>query len=229
MTVHRILLSGGTGKRVGAAVPKQFLQLAGVPVLCHSARTLRDWSLPGEFVVVAPEEHIDQTRQCLQSIECRITSGGETRHESTLAGIAMIRNEIANGDLILIHDAARPLITRIELDRLYQAMQNAEYAASSLVGPVSETIVRVQSGEPPLFDRIVPRGELRAVKTPQIFRAKFLDQMLGARGEFTDLLSWIGAAGLDAILVPCESSNIKLTSPEDLPLLETFARARKNL
>lgn len=218
---------------MGIETPKQFLTLANKPVIVHSAQTLGHLDFAGnrilgEMIVIAPSEYQEATRAALGSLECRITSGGETRQESTLSGLAAL-DGIANGeDIVLIHDAARPLITPQEVKRLCDGLEsNPDFDIASLVGPVSETIVSVQPNSAAHLDQPVPRDTLRAVKTPQALRWKIVDRLREFHGDFTDLLSWAHAAGLPGLLVPCDPANIKLTSPADLPLLESLAASGK--
>lgn len=218
MKNHIILLSGGSGSRMGAAEPKQFLKLGGIEVICHSARTLQKWSQDGELVCVAPPEWMEKTRTLLGS-DWRVVSGGDTRHKSTLCGISALKAP-APGDVIYIHDAARPLITAAELNRLHESFAaHPGMPISSLAGPVHETIARIDGDA---FAGIVPRDELRAVKTPQAFRYSAWAALSGCTGEFTDLLSWAARAGLPAVLAEAGPANIKMTTQADLKQLEAL-------
>lgn len=223
---------------MGLETPKQFLQLAGKSVIEHSAETLRQIAEThgnlGQLVVIAPAEYLAETERALSSIkakfcgELRITSGGESRQESTLKGLAALDGSAAEEDFILIHDAARPLISQNEVTRLCEELEsNSDFEIASLVGPVSETIVSVKSNDQRAFDQPVPRDTLRAVKTPQALRWKAVNRLRNVHGEFTDLLSWAHAAGLAGLLVTCDPGNIKLTSPADLSLLESLVAAGK--
>lgn len=221
MNVHRILLSGGTGSRLGAKTPKQFLMLGSKPVLRHSADTLEHWSIPGSFICAAPAEHIEETQRNL-SARWKVVSGGDSRHSSTLKALSAL-DQSNPEDLIFIHDAARPLITQAEIERLRLAMEeDPEILIGSLVGPVHDTIVRVRDNGTRSAG-IVPRDELRSVKTPQALRVSALPALLHHSGEFTDLLSWAAQAGLESRLAQADSANIKMTTVADLRWLETLA------
>lgn len=212
---------------MGLEQPKQFLLLAGQPVILHSAATLAHVSTE-PITVIAPANFHSETRSALKGIECRITSGGESRQESTLKGLATLAETASSEDIVLIHDAARPLITIEEVRRLCDSLRsNPGFDIASLVGPVSETIVRIKPGNENELGEPVPRDELRAVKTPQAIRWRAIDRLKKFSGDFTDLLSWAHAAGLPGLLVPCDPANVKLTSPSDLPLLESLIGPRK--
>jgi 2-C-methyl-D-erythritol 4-phosphate cytidylyltransferase len=221
MRVHRILLSGGTGSRMGVQEPKQFLSLGGKPVLAWSAQTLENFPAPGNLVCVAPGEHMEQT-QTILGIRWQVVCGGEDRHSSTLKGLDALVPDPE--DLIFLHDAARPLITASEVQRLFDAMQGP-VQAGSLTGPVHDTIVRIKDGGR-LSAGIVPREQLRSVKTPQALRAVALPQLRMHNAAYTDLLGWAEAANLSAVLVESDPANIKLTTASDLRILEAMTRAR---
>ncbi len=206
---------------MGAQEPKQFLLLAEKPVLAWSAQTLENWSAPGSLVCVAPEEHLAQTQSILSG-RWTIVPGGDSRHSSTLKGLDALEPDPE--DLVFIHDAARPLITQGEVQRLFEAMQGS-VQVGSLTGPVHDTIVRIKDGGR-LSAGIVPRDKLRCVKTPQALRAVALARLREHSGAYTDLLSWAEAANLQAILVDSDAANIKLTTAGDLRILESMARSQ---
>lgn len=211
---------------MGAEEPKQFLPLAGRPVLAWSASTLESWSLPGSLVCVAPQDHLERTKSIL-SAGWIVVAGGNSRHSSTLNGLDALDMEAE--DLVFIHDAARPLITEREVQRLFDAMQGTAEIAS-LTGPVHDTIVKIKDGE--WSAGIVPREELRSVKTPQALRARALTRLRQHNAPYTDLLSWAEAASLPAVLVEADAANIKMTTAADLRILEAmavgFLETRKN-
>lgn len=217
MNLHCILLSGGTGERMAAGKPKQFIELLGIPVLRWSALTLSNFS-KRRLTVVAPANLLAETRSMLEGIESVVVPGGSTRHDSTLCGIRSIAKEIhLQSDIVLIHDAARPVIRHAELSRLCDLFKDETILCSSLVGPIVETIVQSRDGK--TSDGIADRDQLRAVKTPQALRANALRALLEVEGNFTDLLSWAHATGLKAGLALAEETNVKLTSQGDLDLM----------
>lgn len=221
MKVHRILLSGGTGSRLAAAEPKQFLILGSKPVIRHSADTLEQWPVPGRLICAAPSEYVEKTQSILSG-SWRVVSGGVSRHSSTLKSLEAL-GQTDDDDLILIHDAARPLITEAEVQRLRLAMEaNPHILIGSLVGLVHDTIVRAKDAGSRSAG-IVPREELRSVKTPQVLRASALPALARHTADYTDLLSWAAEADLDALLVECDQANIKMTTAADLRILEALA------
>lgn len=220
--LHFILLSGGVGARVGAAQPKQFLQLHGKPVLLHSIEAIHQARPAARLVVVAPAEHLEATRRLAESLFDALVVGGATRHASTLAALeALPLATLPEADLVLIHDAARPILEAAELDELEAAVARSRDGIASLVAPLTETVVEAAVVSGPML-RPLDRTRLFAVKTPQAARAAALRTMLqrAPEGEYTDLLTWAAAAGLGAELAPAGQRNLKLTSLHDLAVLE---------
>ncbi len=222
MKVHGILLSGGTGERMGAGQPKQFLTLLDMPVLRWSAESLSSFC-ERPLVVVAPAAFLSKTREILSGLETLVVEGGASRHDSTLCGILALSTPAAD-DIVFIHDAARPLISPAELRRLQSQFEDPSLLCASLVGPVVETIVKTDE-DGRQSAGIVNRESLRAVKTPQAFRFRAWETLQKTTGAFTDLLSWAEAARIPAALCAADASNTKLTSPSDLVHLASLAKA----
>jgi len=229
MALHCIVLSGGTGSRLGLEIPKQFLEIAGEPLLSRSFRSLLAWNRNGNFVCVAHPDFIEQSRSVLAPLcdEFQITitfvAGGTSRHASTLCGIDAIQPSVADDDLILIHDGARPLLTKDELDRLVDAFDDPAVGIASLASPITDTVVRGR-GLPGVMIERLDRSELFSIKTPQAFRASLLASLLGVpeSERLTDLLSWGEEAGILGTLVRAGDGNIKLTHRSDIALIERF-------
>jgi len=240
--LYTIVLSGGLGARMQSDRPKQFLELAGRPVLLHSLERFAAWRPDATLLVVAPEIHWNETRtllgeSSLAERQIPIAVGGASRHASALAGLtaalaagAREAPGASEESLILFHDAARPLITADELDRLVEAFADPAVRIASLAAPVSETIVEAEALPGPLA-RTADRNRYFAIKTPQAGRISALLTMLerseqidlergGAPFEYTDLLTWGEACGETGTLIAAGPANLKLTQPEDLPLLE---------
>ncbi len=235
-TVHVILLSGGVGERMAADRPKQFLPVAGRPALLRALDAFLGWKrLNGRLALVAPSAFLDETTRMVQEAYpdrlFPVVPGGETRHASTLAGLAALGvtpggTDLAADDAIYIHDAARPLIETDELERLRELFAtNPSVRIASLAGPVSETVVEA-SGLPGAMERSADRSRLFAIKTPQAARVGMFIELLrrnaAATAEYTDLLTWGEAVGVQGYLVEAGPRNVKLTRPEDLIFVEAL-------
>ena len=243
MKFHIILLSGGSGVRVGGEIPKQFLELAGRPVLAHSLDSFVRWEKCGSIVLVARMDLMSATKTLADDVIRNagrepgkktglgiVVSGGATRHASTLCGLGAVQDYVEPNDVFLVHDAARPLVENSELDRLADYMADLSRPVASLVAPISDTIVRRQgdSDLPVLMSERLERSELFAVKTPQALRVRTAWKLkeIPEEDSFTDLLSWAEAAGIKGGLVQAGACNHKLTTKEDLPFLEFLLERR---
>ncbi|MFL5253935.1 MAG: bifunctional 2-C-methyl-D-erythritol 4-phosphate cytidylyltransferase/2-C-methyl-D-erythritol 2,4-cyclodiphosphate synthase [Rhodopila sp.] len=211
MRIAAILVAAGTGSRFGAEIPKQFLQLAGKPVIRHAAE-----ALAAEVAILQPvgdggmiDGLLHGLAGCLPSVP-----GGETRQDSVRAGLeALVKHA---PDVVLIHDAARPVIPAGTISTLLTALAEAPGAIPG--APVADTLKRVERG---IITDTVPRIGLFRAQTPQAFRFEALlaAHRSGLTGA-TDDASVLEAAGMNVEVVPGSDDNIKLTYPEDLGRLE---------
>ncbi len=232
MQVHFILLSGGTGSRVGEALPKQFLSLKGRPVLSHSTEAILSWPHTATLVLVSHPDFVEETRdvgentlsRCEREVPLLVVEGGDSRHASTLAGIQALKDRYAPEDLIFIHDSARPFLQRSELDQLLERFRRDPSAeVASLVSPIPETVIRAEQGGEWMRETL-DREEIYVVKTPQALRCSSLGRLLltPEKRSFTDLLRWAEAAERSCALVEAGPFNIKITTREDLIRLEAM-------
>jgi 2-C-methyl-D-erythritol 4-phosphate cytidylyltransferase len=221
--VHRyfaLVPAAGTGSRLGSSTPKQYLTLAGRPVLYHTLRLLADQArIEQVFVVLAPGDaqfraiEWDGLGTRIQPLYC----GGETRAASVYNGLLAARDTIAGDDWVLVHDAARPCLSAGALERLIREVGEDE-AGGLLAIPVADTLKRAD-GE----SRVVTterREGLWQAQTPQMFRYGFLVEGLRKSGPaaVTDEAGAIERLGLKPRLVMGEGRNIKITYPQDLEL-----------
>ncbi|MDE7123777.1 MAG: 2-C-methyl-D-erythritol 4-phosphate cytidylyltransferase [Alistipes sp.] len=216
-----IIVAGGSGRRCGGPLPKQFQLLDGRPVL---ARTIDAFAaaLPGaEIVVVLPAEHLAFWRDLAARFDVkphRTAEGGAERFHSVRRGIEALRTDPA---LIAVHDGVRPLVSE-ELIRRVAATAAAEGAAIPVLEP-ADSFRRIEGEGSQALDR----RTLRLVQTPQIFRAGALRRAYEAqwRAEFTDDASVAEAAGCPVALCEGEAINLKITRPEDLVIAEALLAA----
>lgn len=211
MRVAAILVAAGSGSRFGADTPKQFLPLAGKPVMRHCAETLlRHVSLLQPVGDVGPIEAALSGLPHLPPVP-----GGATRQESVGAGLEAL--ESAAPDVVLVHDAARPMIPPDTVPALLAALEHTAGAIPAL--PVADTLKRVVEG---MITATVPREGLYRAQTPQAFRYQALlsAHRSGSGAAATDDASLLEAMGQAVAIVPGSDDNIKLTYPDDLPRLE---------
>jgi 2-C-methyl-D-erythritol 4-phosphate cytidylyltransferase/2-C-methyl-D-erythritol 2,4-cyclodiphosphate synthase len=210
MRIASILVAAGTGSRFGADVPKQFLRLAGKPVIRHAAQ-----ALIAHTDLLQPVGDADAIEMALAGLpHLPVISGGAARQDSVRAGLEALAPHAP--DIVLVHDAARPNIPQGTIPALLGALEIAQGAIPAV--PVADTLKRASRGE---ILQTVSRDGLFRAQTPQAFR--FATLLAAHRTGFqgaTDDASLLEAAGQTVLLVPGSDDNIKLTYPEDLIRLE---------
>ena len=219
---HTILIvAGGRGTRMGGPQPKQFLELAGRPVLMHTLEAFDRWDASARLIVVLPEAQIDTWKRLCEAHVFgrihRVVAGGETRFHSVQNGL----DAVASDGLIAVHDGVRPLVAPSVIAACFAAA--ADGGAAVPVVPVVESVREVDADG---GSRPVDRARLRVVQTPQVFRADVLRAAycLPYDPRFTDDASVVEASGVAVRLVPGNRENIKLTTPMDLLLAEQLMR-----
>ncbi len=215
-----IIPAAGSGSRMGATVPKQFLSLAGEPILARTVRAFLQVDAVDTVVVVAPAPHEEQTRQLLlrhlaadKDARLIFTTGGATRQDSVRAGLAALPGSI---DIVLVHDGARPLVTGEVIHRCIAGAR--EHGAVIAAVPVKDTLKQVDDAG--RIVRTVERKGLWQAQTPQAARRHLLERAhaLAAKADFTgtDEASLLELAGVPVFVVEGEEGNIKITRPGDL-------------
>jgi 2-C-methyl-D-erythritol 4-phosphate cytidylyltransferase len=220
MSVWAVLVAAGRGERFGADRPKAFVGLRGLPLLAESLRRLEASERIDSIVVVAPpgwEEPsilLAEELGCAKVVSC--VPGGETRAESVRNGVAEIGDEAA---VIAVHDAARPLVTDEVVERVLAPLPEGWDGALPGV-PLADTVKRVEG------DAVVEtldRSSLVAAQTPQAFVAPvFRDALARGGAGLTDCAALVEAAGGRVKVVPGDPKLLKVTSPDDLALIEAW-------
>lgn len=215
--------SAGTGSRLRGALPKQYLSLAGLPMLRHvldtfaAAPTIRQ-----TFVVVSPDDGLIAPLLAQAShLQGRVTllrCGGATRQETVRNGLMAIQHNvdlsINASDWVLVHDAARPGLDAALLDKLMTTVGD-DPVGGLLALPIADTLKR---GTGERVAHTVPRAGLWAAQTPQMFRFALLLRALHDATDVTDEASAIETLGLQPMLVEGSSRNFKVTLPDDIAL-----------
>ena len=214
-----VILAAGRGVRFGAAVNKAFVELSGKPLLLWSVEAFRAAGVIRELVVVAGPREKERVEEILSGIAIphTVVSGGERRQDSSLAGI-----RAAQGEYVLVHDAARPLVAPELIRRVFDA--TLKHGAAVPVVPVRDTLRYVESGF--LSGELVDREGLCAVQTPQGFKRDLLLWALENANErglsLTDDATALLVVGKQVATVPGDVRNIKITYPEDLKVALAF-------
>ena len=215
--VWAVLVAAGRGERLGDERPKVFARLGELPLLAEPLRRLDECEWIDRIVVVAPpgweEPSILLAEQLGVSKVSACVPGGETRSASVRAGLAEVPEDVA---VVLVHDAARPLLPAEVVRRLLDALEEGFDGAVPGV-PVADTVKRV-AGE--VVVETPPRRELVAVQTPQAFIAAVL--RAAAAGEGSDCASLVEAAGGRVKVVAGDERLLKVTTRADLALVESW-------
>jgi 2-C-methyl-D-erythritol 4-phosphate cytidylyltransferase/2-C-methyl-D-erythritol 2,4-cyclodiphosphate synthase len=210
MRIAAILVAGGSGSRFGGTLPKQFLILAGKPVIRHAADALAPFvTLLQPVGEAAVDPLLAGVKGCLPSV-----AGGAMRQDSVRAGLeALARHQ---PDVVLVHDAARPVIPPGTVPALLAALDAA--AGAIPAAPVADTLKRVAGG---LITETVPRAGLYRAQTPQAFRfAALMAAHRAGLSDATDDAALLENLGQPVAVVAGHEDNIKLTYPDDLVRLE---------
>ncbi len=209
----------GTGSRAGAAGPKQYHMLVGKPMVMHTLAAFAEVPrIDQTLVVVSPEDTFFQTPQTANA-SCLIAAcGGSTRATSVFNGLSALLAEGAVAhDWVLVHDAARCLITPEQINQLLDACL-ADEVGGLLALPLPDTLKAAQAGR---VAATLPRADKWLAQTPQMFRIGSLLEALELAGDaVTDESSAIEAMGLSPKLVPGSGQNFKVTYPEDFELAQ---------
>jgi len=220
-----IIAAAGQGTRMGGNRAKQFLELAGTPIIIHTLRSFELCEAIHEIILVLPAQDTAGFLAIAEKHRLRklskIVPGGTTRAESVLKGLLAVRS--ATAEIIAVHDGVRPFVTADEITQTVKAAEVNE--AAILAATVTDTIKEVSNG---IVAKTLPRTALRRAMTPQCFRFELLrrayEQVDVLDPELTDESSLVERLGVKVTIVEGSSRNIKITGPEDLALGEVLLR-----
>lgn len=222
MTRYTIIVAGGKGSRFGSDIPKQFLPLAGMPVLMHTINRFAECNT--HIVVVLPKTQItDWETLCREhsfTTPHATVSGGNTRFASVKNALDTITPQ--EGDLIAVHDGVRPLVTREIIEEAF----NTALSHGSAIPVVEVTDTTRQLDDNGVTSHALLRASLRAVQTPQIFDALLLKSAYDVpfTEAFTDDASVVETFGHSVTLTHGSPRNIKITHSIDLLIAEELLR-----
>ena len=213
-----VVPAAGRGTRFGGGVPKQYLEVAGEPLLAHSLRALLAHpAVEGAVVVLATDDTLWPGWNTFAGKPILACMGGDARADSVLAGLAALLDSVRADDFVLVHDAARPNLRLEDLEQLLERGRNDPVGAI-LATPVRDTLKR--AGDDGGIDGTQPRERLWHALTPQLFRRLQLTRALEAarRDELavTDESMAMERQGLRPLLVEGAEDNFKITTPADL-------------
>jgi 2-C-methyl-D-erythritol 4-phosphate cytidylyltransferase len=218
MKKYAVIVAGGSGLRMGTAVPKQFLPLHGKPVLWYSLTAfLQAWP-DLEIILVLPRDHFDTGEKIIATTaspaRIRITVGGETRFHSVKNGLDCINEP----SIVFVHDAVRCLITTDLIHRCYAAALEKGNAIPA-IQPIDTLRIETPNGS-----QLINRQHVRIIQTPQTFYSDIIKKAFAQPydASFTDEASVVEKQGVAIHLIEGEASNIKITRPLDILVAETI-------
>jgi 2-C-methyl-D-erythritol 4-phosphate cytidylyltransferase len=216
-----IIVAAGQGARLGGAVPKQYRELAGVPMLLHALRPFPGHPEVAHTVIVLPQAEAATPPEWLAprlGATVTVAAGGATRSDSVGHGLDRLPPACVT---VLVHDAARPLVDRPTIDRVIAAARLGHAVVPGI--PLEDTL-KEATGADLIVERTVPRDHLWRVQTPQGFPRALLvrahDHCRRTSGQATDDATLVEALGAAVRIVPGSAFNLKVTTEEDLRMAE---------
>ena len=221
MSAWAVVVAAGEGVRFGKR--KAFVTLAGMPMVAHSLITFAKVSAVEGIALVVPAPQLDEGRTIaaatVPSLRVQVVAGGASRRESVRAGLTVVPPDTS---YVVVHDAARPLVTVALAEASLAALENAAGAVVAI--PEGDTVKRERAG---VIEETVDRRGLWRAQTPQAFRAGVLRAAHAQPGgEATDDAMLVERMGERVVIVPGDAGNLKVTTPEDLAVAEALIHAR---
>ena len=216
-----IIVAGGSGRRMGSSLPKQFMLLSNEPILARSINRIHEALPKTEIVVVLPEAHVAMWQNLAARFDVaahKIALGGSERFHSVKNGIAALSDEVS---IIAVHDGVRPLASKKLIIKLILEAEKCDAVIPAIAPPDSYRKVEDNAS------RIIDRSKLRIIQTPQVFNADALRKAYEQEFSpaFTDDASVAEAAGYAITLCEGERENIKITTPADIIIAEAIINA----
>jgi 2-C-methyl-D-erythritol 4-phosphate cytidylyltransferase len=215
-----IIVAGGKGLRMGGDLPKQFIPVAGKPVLMRTIEAFYNYDEDINIVLVLPVSHQEYWKSLCKKynfgIAHTVAMGGETRFHSVKNGLAFIKEGI-----VAVQDGVRPFCSKEMIARCFDAT-----ATCQAVIPVVDSTDSLREMIDEEKSRIIDRSKIRLVQTPQVFHSALLKKAYETpyRETFTDDASVVETMGINIHLVKGEETNIKITTPLDLKIAELILR-----
>jgi 2-C-methyl-D-erythritol 4-phosphate cytidylyltransferase len=217
-----IIVAAGSGKRFGSETPKQFLEISGKPLIIHTLERFQSCPMIDRIILVLPPEKAENfpPNPSIPKL-FKVVAGGKTRAESVLNGL---KNVPQATEIVAVHDGARPLVSAAEISNCVEKAK--ETGAAILVAPVTDTIKEIADGK---ILQTIDRNQLRRALTPQCFRFDILQRAFESADlseSATDESFLVEKLGVAVSIVEGSAKNIKVTTQEDLALVESFLRGK---
>ncbi len=212
MKLYALIVAGGTGERMKSEIPKQFIEIAGKPILMHTIEKFREFDGSIEIITVLPENQLRFWSELQEkysfSVPHTLVKGGKTRFDSVRNGLGFIYEP----GLVAIHDGVRPFVSIETIKRCFDTAEKHGNAVPVISPSDSLRIVAENGNEP------VDRTKIKLIQTPQVFRTELIRYAYRQDyiPEFTDDAIVLERTGAKINLVEGNRENIKITNPEDL-------------
>jgi 2-C-methyl-D-erythritol 4-phosphate cytidylyltransferase len=226
MKKYAIIVAGGTGKRMGSAIPKQFLLLNDKPVLYYTLKAFLESYSDLDIILVLPEEFSDMGKEIIDAYfdysRIQVTFGGESRFHSVQNGLKLVVEE----SIIFVHDAVRCLVTTDLIQLCYEHTLQMGSAVPVVRSKDSVRFLNEEGND----NEVLDRNKVVLVQTPQTFHSKILLPAfeIDYKERFTDEATVVEAFGLKISLVEGEEDNIKITRPVDLLIAQAVLEENLN-
>lgn len=218
---YAVIVAGGKGTRMGGSIPKQFLPLLGLPVLCHSIMAFAHALKDVEIILVAPPDLMDSARTILKSytgqVNITIVGGGATRFHSVQNGL----KNVTEDGIVFIHDAVRPLVSHELISR---CLEGAILRGSAIPAIPAVDSMRLLNSDG--SSKAIDRNTIRIIQTPQTFQTNVIIPAFTQEYDpsFTDEATVVEALGSKIYLVEGDKNNIKITTPGDMIIADTLLK-----
>ena len=213
---YAIIVAGGSGSRMKRDIPKQFIEVGGLPILMHTLKRFKEADSEIELILVLPESQFEFWNELCSiypTVPHQLIKGGKTRFQSGLNGLQVIENE----GLVAIHDGVRPFVS---VEIINESFKVAAEKGTAVVSVPSKDSVRVNG-------KSIDRSTVRIIQTPQTFQISLIKKAFETQelSIFTDDASVAEYAGFKIYLIDGNYENIKITTPEDLLWAEVILNA----
>nr|MBF0222915.1 2-C-methyl-D-erythritol 2,4-cyclodiphosphate synthase [Desulfobulbaceae bacterium] len=227
LSTAAIITAGGVGRRMGSNNPKQYLTIHNCPIIIHTLKAFLETQLFDQVILVAPIEHLEQTRKLLSEYQLdsclELVSGGPTRQDSVGNGLNAVKSTISH---VAVHDGVRPLISHQSIEQCLQAAYT--FGAAITAVPVKDTLKH--SSEAGIIANTVERNQLWRAQTPQIAKLSLLKAAYQKATELgfsgTDEASLLELIDCPVRLIEGSETNIKITLPEDIQMAEAILNSQ---
>jgi 2-C-methyl-D-erythritol 4-phosphate cytidylyltransferase len=222
--ISAVIVAAGQGRRVGGDIPKQYLDMAGKPVLAYSLQAFDNVARIDQLIIVVAGEWVDHCRDhVVAALDIAkpviLITGGSRRQDSVFNGLKAIRDD-KEDDIVLIHDGARPMISPALIDACIEGALTCGACVPGI--PPVDTLKKVS--EDGFIKNTIPRDICRQIQTPQAFQLKLIrrahEAAMERQWEATDDAALIERLGQPVQVIPGESANLKITNRRDLILAE---------